>query len=68
MATSTDVGPDGRFTFRGLRDGYYVIALMGPEGSGTQQMQTLQVRGDPGFIRMEPARSTKDIGTIAVDY
>jgi hypothetical protein len=31
-------------------------------------MQSLQIRGDPGTIRMEPGRRTKDIGVIAVDY
>jgi hypothetical protein len=68
MVTATDVGPDGRFAFTGLRDGFYLLALMGPEGSGIQEMQDLQVRGDPGVIRMEPARKTKDIGVVAVDY
>ena len=68
MVTSTDVGADGRFTFRGLRDGYFILALMGPEGSGIHEMQSLQIRGDPGTIRMEPGRRTKDIGVIAVDY
>jgi hypothetical protein len=68
MVTATDVGTDGRFAFRGLRDGYYVLALMGPEGSGIEEMQALRVRGDPGVIRMEPARRTKDIGVVVVDY
>ncbi len=68
MVTATDVAADGRFTFTGLRDGFYVLALMGPEGSGTQEMQALQVRGDPGIVRMEANRKAKDLGTISVVF
>jgi hypothetical protein len=66
MATST--GSDGRFTFTGLRDGWYILALLSPEGEPAVSPATLQVRGDPGVIRMEPARSSRDVGVIQIDY
>lgn len=68
MVAATDVAPDGRFTFTGLRDGFYVLALLGPDGSGTADIQSLQIRGDPGVIRMEPTRRAKDIGTLTVSF
>lgn len=68
MVTATDVAADGRFAFTGLRDGFYILALMGPEGSGTREMQALQIRGDPGVIRLEAARRTKDIGIVTVEF
>ena len=68
LVTSTDAGADGRFSFSGLRDGYYLLALMGPEGSGTEELHALQVRGDPGTIRLEPNRKAEDVGTISISY
>jgi len=68
LVTATDATADGRFRFSGLRDGYYMLVLMGPAGSGNAEMQELQVRGDPGVIRLEPNRKTKDVGTISVSY
>jgi hypothetical protein len=68
MVSAADVGGDGRFSFTGLRDGYYVLALLGPAGSGSEAMTNLEVRGDPGVLQLEPARKTKDLGTITVNY
>jgi hypothetical protein len=68
MITAADVGADGRFSFTGLRDGYYQLALMAPEGSKPQAMTHLALHGDPGVIRLEPAHKQKDVGVIAVDY
>jgi hypothetical protein len=68
MITAADIGADGRFSFTGLRDGYYQLALMAPEGSKPQEMTRIQVHGDPGVFRLEPAKKQKDVGTIAVDY
>jgi hypothetical protein len=68
MVAAQDVGPDGRFAFTGLRDGYYQLALLAPEGSKPPNMTHLTVRGDPGVFRLEPTRKQKDIGVIAVDY
>ena len=68
MVTAADVGADGKFEFTGLRDGYYQLALMGPEGSKPQTMTHLQLHGDPGVFRLEPTHKQKDVGTIAVDY
>jgi len=68
LVTSTDAGADGRFAFTGLRDGYYMLALLGPDGSGSEELHALTIRGDPGTIHLEPAHKTKDVGTISVDY
>jgi hypothetical protein len=68
LVTSTDAGADGRFTFSGLRDGYYMLALLGPENSGAEELHGLQIRGDPGTIHLEAAHKTKDVGTISVEY
>jgi hypothetical protein len=68
MVTATDVGDDGRFALSGLRDGFYMLALLTPEGAPAATPGTLTVRGDPGVIRLEPARRTRDLGTIQIDY
>jgi hypothetical protein len=68
MVTATDVGKDGRFSFTGLRDGYYQLAALSPEGTGVGQLVKLVVRGDPGVFRLDPARKNKDLGTISLSY
>jgi len=68
MVTAVDVGKDGRFTFTGLRDGYYQLATLSPEGTGVGQLVKLVVRGDPGVFRLDPSRKTKDLGTISLTY
>jgi hypothetical protein len=68
MVTAVDVGQDGRFSFSGLRDGYYQLAALSPEGTGVGSLVKLVVRGDPGVFRMDPARKTKDLGTISLVY
>jgi hypothetical protein len=68
MVTAQDIGADGKFSFTGLRDGFYELALLGPEGSQPAGMTHLVVRSDPGVFRLEPARKVKDVGVIAVDY
>jgi hypothetical protein len=68
MVTATDIGKDGRFSFTGLRDGYYQLALLSPEGTGVGQLTRLAVKNDPGVFRLDPARKNKDVGTIALSY
>lgn len=68
MVASQDIGADGRFSFTGLRDGFYQLALLAPEGSQPPEMTRLTVRGDPGVFRLEPNRKLRDLGAIAVDY
>jgi hypothetical protein len=68
MVAATDARPDGRFSFTGLRDGYYMIALLSPEGTTVPDLTDLAVRGDPGVFRLEPSRKTRDLGTITVSY
>ncbi len=68
MVTATDIGTDGRFSFGGLRDGYYQLALLSPEGTGIAQLARVVVRGDPGVFRLDPARKSKDVGTISLTY
>ena len=68
MVTATDVGKDGRFAFTGLRDGYYQLAALSPDGVGVGQLARLDVRGDPGVFRLDPARKNKDVGTIRLTY
>jgi len=68
MVTAADVGTDGRFSFTGLRDGYYQLAALSPEGTGVGQLVKLVVRGDPGVFRLDPSRKTKDLGTISLTY
>lgn len=68
MVAATDVGADGRFAFRGLRDGFYQLALLAPDGVGAAQLAGITISNDPGIFRLEPARKVKDLGTIAVNY
>jgi hypothetical protein len=68
MVTATDVGADGRFSFGGLRDGYYQLALLSPGGTGVAQLAKLVVKNDPGVFQLAPARKTKDVGTISLSY
>ena len=68
MVTAMDVGKDGRFSFTGLRDGYYQLAALSPDGTGVGQFVKLVVRGDPGVFRLDPSRKTKDLGTISLTY
>jgi hypothetical protein len=68
MVAATDVGADGRFSFGGLRDGYYQLALLSPEGTGVGQLARVALKGDPGVFRLDPARRTKDVGTISLSY
>jgi hypothetical protein len=68
MVAATDVGQDGRFSFFGLRDGFYQIALLSPEGTGVGQLTKLAVKNDPGVFRLDPSRKVKDVGTIALTY
>ncbi len=68
MVTATDAGADGRFSFTGLRDGYYLLAVLTPAGAPMVTPNTLTVRGDPGVVRLEPNRRTRDVGTIQIDY
>jgi hypothetical protein len=66
--TAVDVGTDGRFLFTGLRDGWYMLALLSPEGTGANDLRTLAVRGDPGVFRLAPARKALDVGTVVVAF
>jgi len=68
MVMAVDVGKDGRFSFTGLRDGYYQLAALSPEGTGVGQLVKLAVRGDPGVFRLDPSRKTKELGTISLTY
>lgn len=68
MVTAADVGNDGRFAFTGLRDSYYMLALLSPEGTAVADLKNLQVRGDPGVFRLDPARKTVDVGAVTVAY
>lgn len=68
MVSAADVGADGRFSFGGLRDGYYQLALLSPEGTGVGQLARVTLRGDPGVFRLDPSRKMKDVGTIALSY
>ncbi|OYV66972.1 MAG: hypothetical protein B7Z72_10400, partial [Gemmatimonadetes bacterium 21-71-4] len=68
MVTATDLGKDGRFSFTGLRDGYYQLALLSPEGTGVVQLAKLAVKNDPGVFALATARKVKDVGTISLTY
>ncbi|HTT69124.1 MAG TPA: hypothetical protein VMF70_13960 [Gemmatimonadales bacterium] len=68
MVTAADVGADGRFSFGGLRDGFYQLALLSPEGVGVAQLTSLVVKNDPGVFQLAPARKNKDVGTISLTY
>src|SRR5258708_2451217 len=68
MVTATDLAADGRFSFTGLRDGYYALALLGPEGSSAKVSSRVNVRGDPGVFRLDASHKAKDIGTVEVTF
>ena len=68
MVAATDLGKDGRFSFGGLRDGYYQLALLSPESTGVGQLAKLVVKNDPGVFQLAPARETKDVGTVTLSY
>ncbi len=68
MVAATDAGADGRFSFTGLRDGYYELALLAPDGVGAGQLAHLAIKGDPGVFQLAPAKKTKDVGTIQVTF
>jgi hypothetical protein len=68
MVAAVDPDASGRFTFTGLRDGYYQLALLAPDGVGAAQLAGITIRNDPGVFRLEPARKTKDLGTIDLNY
>ncbi|MFI5279325.1 MAG: hypothetical protein ACHQU1_02425 [Gemmatimonadales bacterium] len=68
MVTATDVAADGRFSFTGLRDGYYALALLGPEGSSARISSRVNVKGDPGVFRLDAQHKAKDVGTIEVTF
>jgi hypothetical protein len=68
MVTATDVGKDGRFSFGGLRDGYYQLALLSPDGTGVSQLTKLVVKNDPGVFQLAPTRKVKDVGTVTLTY
>ena len=68
MVTAADAGDDGRFSFTGLRDGYYQLALLSPEGVGVAQLTKVIVKNDPGVFQLAPARKVKDVGTISLAY
>lgn len=68
MVTATDVGADGSFSFTGLRDGFYQLALLSPEGLGVPQLAHLTVRGDPGVFQLAPAQKRKNVGAITLAF
>ena len=68
MVTAADVGADGRFSFSGLRDGYYQLALLSPSGTGVPQLTKLVVKNDPGVFQLAPTRKVKDVGTVSLAY
>jgi hypothetical protein len=68
MVTAGDVGADGTFAFSGLRDGYYQLALLSPEGIGVPQLARMTVRGDPGVFQLTPTARAKNVGTISLAF
>jgi hypothetical protein len=68
MVAATDAAADGSFRLAGLRDGYYQLALLGPEGTSWSSFGRLTVHNDPGVFALEPGRKTKDLGTITLTY
>jgi len=68
MVTATNVGADGRFAFTGLRDGYYQLALLSPDGVGVGQLAKLVVKNDPGVFQLSATKKVKDVGTVALTY
>jgi len=68
MVTATDAGADGRFSFTGLRDGFYQLALLSPNGTGVGQLAKLVVKNDPGVFQLATTKKVKDVGTISLTY
>ena len=68
MVTATDVEANGGFTFTGLRDGYYQMALLSPEGLGVPQLARMTVRGDPGVFQLSPSAKNKNVGTVTLVF
>jgi len=68
MVTAANVGADGRFSFTGLRDGYYQLALLSPDGTGVGQLAKLVVKNDPGVFQLSSTKKTKDVGTVSLAY
>jgi hypothetical protein len=66
MISAATVASDGRFSFTGLRDGYYVLAVLAPE-TGTS-LSRVAVKGDPGVFRLDPQHKLKDVGTVTVTF
>jgi hypothetical protein len=68
MVTATDPAADGSFSFTGLRDGYYQLALLSPEGMGVPQLARVAVHGDPGVFQLTPTARAKNVGTVALVF
>ena len=68
MVTATDVGGDGSFTFTGLRDGYYQLALLPPPGTGVPQLARMTVKGDPGVFALAAPLKAKNVGVVVLTY
>lgn len=68
MVAATDAAADGTFSFTGLRDGFYQLALLSPEGMGVPQLARLTVRGDPGVFQLAPSARSRNVGTVALSF
>jgi len=68
MVQAVDPDAAGRFAFTGLRDGFYEIALLAPDGVGVANLSRLEIRNDPGVIQLSPTKKAKDVGTITATY
>ena len=68
MVTATDIGADGRFSFTGLRDGWYQLAVLSPDGTGVAQLTKLVVKNDPGVFQLAATKKVKDVGTVVLTY
>ena len=68
MVAATDPAADGSFSFSGLRDGFYQLALLSPEGMGVPQLAHLAVRGDPGVFQLSPSGRSRNVGTITLVF
>ncbi len=68
MVAAGDVAADGAFRFDGLRDGYYQLALLSPEGIGVPQLARVEVRGDPGVFQLTPTMKNKNVGTVQLMF
>ena len=68
MVTATDVAANGTFTFTGLRDGWYQLALLSPEGVGVPALARMTVRGDPGVFQLSTVQRNRNVGTVTLTY